>query len=447
MDGRSLEAFVDRLNENGLMFGIDMICHIVAEACTRLSAIHGSSDAPLVHGNLSPRSVFISFAGEVSVLPDDGLASHLRYLSPEQREGRESELTSDIYALGVVLWELLTTKPLETAGEPEPPSKWNPEVPAELDAIAQRALARDADARFRSAGDFRDHLHAFLRAFFPEFNPSHLALQAQELFQNVAGSHTKTIAIEREAPLKLEISDERPLSSGLSYRPDSPKLSVARKRMLKKQIAATDQPSFPLVKTVIAFSLAVAVAIGTYKWYQANAQRVKALASIDNLKALADRATDTKTDTAVEPGVGTIELRHEVAIFDVYLNERKVEPVEGRFTAPAGEPLRISVKRPGYEDILIETELVTAATEVIELHFVKEAPKGFLNLRTVPGTHLSFFKDGKKVFEAYGSIENKTLPVGRYKVVFENKFANHKSEQELVIEQWKTTNVKKDITL
>lgn len=458
MHQRTLEAFMDRLNENGLMFGIDMACHILAEASTGLAGIHATEAAggkALTHGNISPRAITISFEGSVALLKNDR-PSPLRYSSPETREGRASDFRSDLYSLGVILWELLTANPLETAGNVAAPSKHNPEIPGALDAIALRAVARDPDARFQSAEEFRDHLHAFLRSFFPEFNPQHLALQARELFpgdtkptENESTERTALAASGTDSSLILEKGESpRRASSGTGtgFRPDSPQLAEARKRMLQKQIAAMDQPSFSLGKTVFAFVLASGMAIAGYKWYQTRSEQVKALAAIDSLKSIAD-GSKTKTETSVEPAMGTVEFRHEVAIFDVFLNDEKIELTEGRFNARVGAPLRIKIKRPGYEDILIETALKSAATEIIELKFVPEAPKGFLNLETVPGTHLSFFKDGQKVFEAYGSVENKTLPAGRYKVVFENQFANHKSEQELVIEQWKTTTLKKDFTL
>src|SRR5918912_644798 len=86
-----------------------------------------------------------------------------QYLSPEQARGSPVDQTSDLYSVGIVLYELLTGKvpftgdtPVEIAmkhisATPEPPSRIRPDVPPELDKIVLRALAKSPQQRYRSA--------------------------------------------------------------------------------------------------------------------------------------------------------------------------------------------------------------------------------------------------------------------------------------------------------
>ncbi|MGE0791159.1 MAG: serine/threonine protein kinase [Sandaracinaceae bacterium] len=153
---------------------------VIADACEGLHAAHELTDArgePLnvVHRDISPQNVFVSYDG-VSRIVDFGIASardklhqtstgevkgKFAYMAPEQlRDASRVDRRTDVWALGVVLWELLTLRRLFRKGtQPEtmyavlestvpPPSALRSGIPEELDRVVLKALAREPKARF-----------------------------------------------------------------------------------------------------------------------------------------------------------------------------------------------------------------------------------------------------------------------------------------------------------
>ena len=158
---------------------------IAMQVADGLAAAHAMG---IVHRDVKPSNILVSVAGQVKVadfgiaralseaqltLPGQTLGS-VRYLSPEQARGENVTAATDIYALGLVLSEMLTGRPVwggDTAGavamarlteEPPAPSSIRVDVNPALDGIVRKALARDPAQRFGSAGAFSDALGRFL---------------------------------------------------------------------------------------------------------------------------------------------------------------------------------------------------------------------------------------------------------------------------------------------
>jgi serine/threonine-protein kinase len=143
----------------------------------------------IVHRDLKPQNVLIDDEGRARVT-DFGIArgessditgtgsvmGTAQYLSPEQAQGKETTPKSDIYSIGVILYEALTGRvPFEgdsavsvalkqVSEAPRRPSAINPNVPPALDAVVMRALAKDPDARFNDADAFIKALDAAEKA-------------------------------------------------------------------------------------------------------------------------------------------------------------------------------------------------------------------------------------------------------------------------------------------
>ncbi|AKF81138.1 serine/threonine protein kinase [Myxococcus fulvus 124B02] len=221
-----------------------LVAHIGAEVARGLHYAHrlkvNGHPLDLVHRDVTPHNVLLSYDGAVK-LTDFGIAKagkkltqpgmlkgKFAYMSPEQSRGEDVDSRTDLFALGVVLWEMLTGGRLFD-GDSElavlravqhsvipPPARLNPEVPAELDAVVMRALERDPAARFQTAGELERALaqcvlrHArsvddtdlagFLRRLFPT-TPTMALPAVQERTQVLPGEQGPEGDDEDVAPL------------------------------------------------------------------------------------------------------------------------------------------------------------------------------------------------------------------------------------------------------
>src|SRR5512143_2740993 len=191
IDGRDIRRILRHARKASGPPPIHVTVGMLLQLCDALDYAHHKVDDTghplgLVHRDVSPSNVLVTTAGQVKVI-DFGIAkaqsSQLRtqtgrvkgklaYMAPEALAGKDLDARSDLFAVGVIGHELLTTRPLFATrneyqtlmkverGDIVPPSTFNQGCPPELDAIVLRALARDPDDRFRNASDLRDALHA-----------------------------------------------------------------------------------------------------------------------------------------------------------------------------------------------------------------------------------------------------------------------------------------------
>jgi serine/threonine protein kinase len=195
--GRDLRTILKRAKEKDLRVPLDLALRICAAVCAALEYAHRKKDErgramEIVHRDVSPQNILISFEGDVK-LTDFGIAKaatkasntdrgalrgKLLYMSPEQAWGRPTDRRSDLFSLGLVLYEMLTdTKPFLTGtdasemsilekvrrGEVPPPRSLNPKLPESLDRLAVKMLERDPEARFQDAADLARGLERVAR--------------------------------------------------------------------------------------------------------------------------------------------------------------------------------------------------------------------------------------------------------------------------------------------
>ena len=192
VEGYDLHHVLRELRTRGEAFSIDLAAHVVAEVCRGLDYAHRRTDGQgrpldIVHRDVSPQNVLLSFSGEVKVA-DFGIAKAAHhasegegvvkgkyfYMSPEQAWAEALDRRSDIFSAGVLLFELLTGRMLHDAGDLQSlltavraaevplPSSLRPGVPKELDAIVAVATATAVEERYLDAGAMADALQDFL---------------------------------------------------------------------------------------------------------------------------------------------------------------------------------------------------------------------------------------------------------------------------------------------
>ncbi|MES1204503.1 MAG: protein kinase [Pseudomonadota bacterium] len=229
IDGKDLRAVWNRCAKKGVAFPVDVAVFIVRELALGLTYAHGFGDIKLVHRDISPPNVLVSYDGSVK-LTDFGLASStlklektapgiiygkVSYMSPEQARGESMDGRTDLFAAGIILWELLTGRQLYPAKPPPPrgagaagdvppappgaaaaedllrlvrnpqilaPSKRASRVPAELDRITLRALAPQVADRYPNCADFAADLTAYLAAASPTTDNARVAKFLSDLY-------------------------------------------------------------------------------------------------------------------------------------------------------------------------------------------------------------------------------------------------------------------------
>jgi len=189
VEGESLGSLVRRLWTRDENLGYVLASHVIAEVCAGLHAAHELTDADgkkqqIVHRDISPQNIMITYGGQVKLL-DFGIAKaadrmarteagqikgKFAYMSPEQCKGKALDRRSDIFSLGILLYELTVNRRLFRRSNElltlkaicdHPlmrPSAVVPGYPAALEAICLRALARAPERRYPTAADMRREL-------------------------------------------------------------------------------------------------------------------------------------------------------------------------------------------------------------------------------------------------------------------------------------------------
>ncbi|HLU67946.1 MAG TPA: serine/threonine-protein kinase, partial [Kofleriaceae bacterium] len=190
VDGIDLGALYESLEKRSRRLPIDVALHVAAEVCEALDHAHrarGADGEPLglVHRDVSPSNVLLSRSGEVK-LTDFGIAKRTEeatghggvrgkfaYISPEQAHNIHVDARSDVYSVGVVLYELITGRRLYSGmpdfdalravreGRTPQPREADPGISPELESMLKRALAPRPEDRFPSAGNFGAELRGF----------------------------------------------------------------------------------------------------------------------------------------------------------------------------------------------------------------------------------------------------------------------------------------------
>ena len=187
-------------------------------------AVHAAQRAGQPLGTVTPAAIVVAADGSVKLAP---AAAATGYTAPEKLRGGSGDRRSDVFSLGVVLWEALAHERLfdgagddavrraVLAGAVRPPSEYNANVPAELDAICQRAVAAEPANRYQSAKVMAAEIDAVLGdAGYPDSNEAIAAFVTRALTKPPPGSKT--------SPLPAVVVAPAPPASRSSMEPRAP---------------------------------------------------------------------------------------------------------------------------------------------------------------------------------------------------------------------------------
>lgn len=217
VEGRNLRQVLNEIKKRSIQFSIEQIVYMIKEVASGLDHAHrlinGTTGRPLnlVHRDMSPQNIMLSFEGEVKVI-DFGIAKaenqleatqagtlkgKFGYMSPEQADGQVVDSRTDLFSLGIVLWEMLANDRLFASNseaailrkirECQIPSirKINPSVPVELENIVLKSLAKDKSQRYQTAAAFQKDLNRFLNVQYPDFSPQDFSVFIKNTFSEV----------------------------------------------------------------------------------------------------------------------------------------------------------------------------------------------------------------------------------------------------------------------
>ncbi len=256
LDGLPFSVILERQRE-GSALALAMLLRVVSDALMGLHAAHelrdyDGSDLGVVHRDISPHNLFVTFAGQVKVL-DFGIAQltnqrevsetgilkgKLRYMAPEQIRSTEQiqntdklDRRADLYAMGVVLWEIAAQRRM-WEGIPEPQIKKNilenalprlqevaPDIEAGLLRVVNRALTLDPEDRYETALEFQSDLEEYISTLGAPLKNSDLGRALSKMFDDVRKERSLTIEtqLSRTSATLIALGPQNPLPELTSF--------------------------------------------------------------------------------------------------------------------------------------------------------------------------------------------------------------------------------------
>ena len=360
--GEDLRSIVRQMRHMGLSsFPVEHALAIVLGCCAGLAYAHEMRDLDgeplnIVHRDVSPQNILVTFSGDVKLV-DFGIAKAGRsareqtqsgklkgkvpYMSPEQARGAPLDGRSDIFSLGIILFELCTgrrlfkgrnefdTMRMIVDADYPWPRTINPGLPEQVEQIIVRALAKECDQRYQTAREMQADLEGLIRDLRLAVSPLSLGAWMRELFADKL-SQQKSMLQEGRA-LADVLSSETPVAE------DDVAGTTAR-QLLQTGVRPRRTRRLPVVAAAL-----VALAAGG-----------------GGLAYLADRPTDEAT---VAPMTGSLTLRTTPAGATIRINgnERREHTPAVLSDLSLGSSYQVELSLPGYSS---HAETITLTAEV-----------------------------------------------------------------------------------
>ena len=236
VNGVSLQQFIDRHSQIGRFMPIEICVFIMSRICRALEYAHTRTDDSgqllgVVHRDICPSNIMITSGGVVK-LTDFGIAKAVRlirdregevlmgkcrYMSPEQARGETTDARSDLFTVGIVLWEMLSGRQLFAAEdapatlrnvankEVMPIRQINPNVAELMEKILHKTLARDRRARYQTASALGREMEQFI--YQKGYGVTNVSLREYlaDLFANTDMLRPENVQTGVPAPARTEL--------------------------------------------------------------------------------------------------------------------------------------------------------------------------------------------------------------------------------------------------
>ena len=283
--GKDLRAVLKAARQRNRPIPVELAILITSKICSALDYAHRKRDVNghplnLVHRDVSPQNILISYEGDVKLV-DFGIAKaatkvhvtqhgalkgKLLYMSPEQAWGRSVDRKSDVFSVGIVLYEMLTGRPLffddndtevtilEKVREAKivPIREINSKVSAELERIIFKALKKNPEDRYQLASEMQKDLDNLFYTEGYNATSASLATFARALFPEEWGMETgskDTLMIDREASDAMKAALP---AAAARHEVSPPAPAPAASKVLEPPLVAKPAPASPAAKPVAA---------------------------------------------------------------------------------------------------------------------------------------------------------------------------------------------------
>lgn len=257
VSGKDLRQILDRYRKKKITLPVSAAAYICSKICEGLDYAHRKIDPTgrpmnVIHRDVSPQNILVSYEGAVKVT-DFGIAKaedrasktqagvlkgKFGYMSPEQVRGLDIDHRSDIFAVGILFYEMVCGKrlfigesdfsTLERVRKAEvvPPTEHNPDLAPELEAVVMRALARERDERYQWASELHDDLQQFLIENTTIYNAKRLSTLLREDYQTDIDAEMQRMEeymrLARPSNLDLSSAAQAPQGKPSSAGPPKP---------------------------------------------------------------------------------------------------------------------------------------------------------------------------------------------------------------------------------
>ncbi len=398
VDGKTFSQINKALLEKGQHFPLEVLLYCFIELCRGLAYIHRKADPegkPLgvVHRDVSPQNIILTYAGNIKLI-DFGVAKadvrvektesgvlkgKFAYMSPEQSRGEPIDFRSDVFSIGILLWELLTGERLfkqknnQDTLKAVQKAKFDPvttkqsHLPKELDVIIKRALQRKPKDRYNDCADIASDLEKLLLLRYPDFKP----VQAAQFLYDLFGPDSD----EAGLPLPAYIQEKKALKNETvrSVREDDEPTIKERPEAGTPVVRMPKVPKQAWLMALWLGVIALVFTLGSYYAYHVYIENQKAFLVLGGF----------------EPGM------------QVWIDGLSAEPSkDASFEAPfpfivqsnASHALKVSQK--GFHDFKTSFQLKSRQTQTLPLKLEPLIPPfGDLTIESLPGG-ATVFLDG-----------------------------------------------------